>query len=182
MSDKTGFIRCWECVDRLLLFLVIVLIAVCWRDMKHADERWGQGYAVPLGRVKGEAVSRVSVPTASRVNAGLQVTAGRSRVSSIARTMADSEWEDLPSSPTADMREQDGFYDILFSLPNDMDVGSVKVSTSGNVLTLFVNAAGLPAATFVKQFYIPCGAERAGAVETSVSNDIVRVRIRQPVR
>jgi hypothetical protein len=105
---------------------------------------------------------------------------GRSRVSSIARSMVESEWENLPSSPAADMREENGFYDILFALPHNLDVGSVKVSTSGNVLTLYVNASGLPAATFVRQFFIPCGAERAGSVETSVSNDIVRVRIRQP--
>jgi hypothetical protein len=101
-------------------------------------------------------------------------------MSVIARAMAEGGWEGAPESPAADMREQNGFYDILFTLPDSMDPGSVKVSTSGNVMTLYVSGGGNPVATYVKQFYIPCGAERVGAVEASVSNDIVRVRIRQP--
>jgi HSP20 family molecular chaperone IbpA len=111
---------------------------------------------------------------------GTPVSLSASRMSVVARAMAESAWEGVPESPVADMRESNGSYDILFALPDNMDPESVKSSTSGNVLTLYVSAAGTKAATFVKRFYIPCGAARVGVIETSVSNDLVRVRVRQP--
>jgi HSP20 family molecular chaperone IbpA len=179
MSDKTGFDKCWEGVDRALLFVVFVLLALSFWESYRSESKEtlsdGGGF-----RWREPAALKPSAPAlAVRAPAAYPVSLSRSRVSSIARTMAKNGWEGLPSSPAADMREENGTYDIFFTLPQRTDPSSVKVSTSGNVLTLFVNSAGVPAATFVKQFYIPCGAERAGAVETSVSNDIVRVRIRQ---
>lgn len=92
--------------------------------------------------------------------------------------MAEGRWEGAPASPMADMRERDGLYDILLDLPEGLDPQSLKVSTSGNVLSLFAGSAARPGATFVKQFFIPGGAERVGAVETSVSNGLVRIRVR----
>lgn len=177
MSGKTGLERGWEGVDAMLLFIVIVLLAFSFWDSLQSERR--SAYAVGETPRWREPSLLKRPARAARVTAGTPVSLARSPVSSIARTMDENGWEDLPSSLAADMREQNGFYDIFFALPQRTDPSSVKVSTSGNVLTLFVSAAGVPAATFVKQFYIPCGAERAGKVETSVSNDIVRVRIRQ---
>jgi hypothetical protein len=180
MRDKAGILKWWEWFDRFLLMLVFVLLAFSWWDLRQTENRFRKNGATLSERVNLEPLSQRPAQPAVHVSDGLPVSLSRSRVSHIARSMVESEWENMPSSPAADMREQNGFYDILFALPHNMDVGSVKVSTAGNLLTLFVNVSGLPAATFVKQFYIPCGAEQAGAVETSVSNDIVRVRIRQP--
>lgn len=177
MSGKTGFERCWEGVDRTLLLLVFALLGFSvWESRKNGcPERERDVFrrnepSQPVRRMR---------PSSGTVTAGTPVSLSHNRMSSIARTMSDQGWDDLPSSLAADMREQNGSYDIFFALPHRTDPSSVKVSTSGNVLTLLVNSAGAPPATFVKQFYIPCGAERAGTVETSVSNDIVRVRIRQ---
>lgn len=182
MSDGIRLEQCWKGLDRLLLLLVFVLLAIsCWESYRSSADR--QPSVEPsVNRTRPFETPQGIPPTAGRVVDGTPVSLVGSRFRNIARTMADSEWESLPPSPAADMREQNGFYDILFTLPDRMDPGSVKVSTSGNVLTLFVSSAGTPAATFVKQFYIPCGAARPDAVETSVSNDIVRVRIRQPGR
>lgn len=179
MNGRTGFEKCWESVDRTLLLLVFALLAFSFWESIRPVRQVGDGSGVAFRRAESSQPVRRALPSARAVTAGTPVSLSRNRMSSIARTMADEEWEDLPSSLAADMREQNGFYDIFFTLPHRTDPSSVKVSTSGNVLTLFVNSAGVPAATFMKQFYIPCGAERAGTVETSVSNDIVRVRIRQ---
>jgi hypothetical protein len=166
-------------VDRTLLTLVFVLLACAAWEARRS----GAKGASPLDRMLWSR--ETAQPGARRVTRAVPVAAGtpvslsRSHVSVIARSMADNDWEGIPSSFAADMREQNGFYDVFFALPPRTDPASVKASMSGNVLTLFVNAAGTPAATFAKQFYIPCGAERSGAVETSVSNDVVRVRIRQ---
>lgn len=179
MSEKTGFERCWEGLDRTLLTLVFGLLAFSvWQSGRgpraEALERFR---AVGERRsASEEALRPVHVVEAT---AGTPVSLTRNRVRTIARSMADHGWEDLPSSPAADMREHNGFYDIFFALPQRTDPASVKVSASGNVLTVFVKSDGVPAAAFAKQFYIPCGVERAGAIETSVSNDIVRVRIPQ---
>ena len=184
MSEKSVLERCWVAVDVTLLMVVAALLAYAAFDFERtaADSRERASVAEP-GLTHRETKAGVSTrfSRVSSVTAGMPVSLSRNRVSSIARTMAENGWEGLPSSLAADMREQNGFYDISFALPPQTDPSSVKVSTSGNVLTLFVNASGSPAPTYVKQFYIPCGAERAGTVETSVSNDIVRVRIRQKV-
>jgi HSP20 family molecular chaperone IbpA len=178
MDERRDIERVWRTAERVLLVAVVALLAVGWWESR-ATFRNAPADASRLtvsggaGRPEKRAAV-VSVPDSTAVSLS------RHRVSLIARAMAENGWDGVPEAPVADMREANGFYDIFFALPGSMDPGSVKVSTSGNVLTLYVNGVGTPTATFVKQFYIPCGAERVGAVETSVSNDIVRVRIRQP--
>lgn len=179
MDERRTIERVWQNADRVLLVAVAGLLAVCWWESRarcrnepsDTSRMTARGGA---GRPAKRTAAAVSVTDSTTVSLS------RHRMSLIARAMAENGWDGVPEAPVADMREENGFYDILFALPGSMDPGSVKVSTSGNVLTLYVNGVGTPTATFVKQFYIPCGAERVGAVETSVSNDIVRVRVRQP--
>lgn len=180
MIAKTVIEKWWAGVDRGLLFLVFALLAFSVWESTRFDRGGGPAAAgEPLRRFVPEEAVRSRPPLPRGVVAGTPVSLSRSRVSRFARDLQENGWEGVPSSLAADMRERNGSYEIFFALPQRTDPSSVKVSTSGNVLTLFVNSSGTPAATFVKQFYIPCGADRAGKVETSVSNDIVRVRICQ---
>jgi len=181
MSEELSIDVVWQNLDRVLLLAVACLLGVCWWE-----SRLNQVQA-PLETMRAHAASRPApavrpsppAPVVS-VAESRPVSLTQNRMSLVARAMAENGWEGVPETPVADMREANGFYDILFALPDSMDPASVKVSTSGNVLTLFVNGSGTTTSTFVKRFYIPCGAERLGAVETSVSNAIVRVRVRQP--
>ncbi len=180
MRVEWTFDRIWASLDAALLLAVASLLALCW---------WQNGsrFSVPdPDKVRAQPrdfrdrpTFRKQAPLRVNVVESQPVSLTQSRMSMIAREMAESGWDGVPAMPVADMRERNGYYDILFALPDNLDPGSVKVSTSGNVLTLFVNGSGSPASTFVKRFFIPGGTERLGAVETSVSNDIVRVRVRQ---
>lgn len=187
MSAHVRWQRCWDIADRLLLGLVIFLLVGSWvdaaRGLRHSPCRQ-QCHPRTNGEVQQEvddapeAMSEESQPQVRAIE-GTPVALRRSQVSHLARQLAASKWDSLPASPAADMREGDGYYEILFALPQRFDPASVSVSTSGNVLSLFVRIANQPTAAFVKQFYIPCGTGRAGPAETSVSNEIVRIRIPQ---
>ncbi len=180
MIGKTAVESVWAGVDRVLLFLVFALLAFSvWESARFGRNGAPATAGEPIRRGAPVEVVRTRPPLPRGVVTGTPISLSRSRVSAFARDMQENGWEGAPSSLAADMREKNGSYEIFFALPQRTDPASVKVSTSGNVLTLFVNSSGTPAATFVKQFYIPCGADRAGKVETSVSNDIVRVRICQ---
>lgn len=181
MSERVTVEDIWKGLDRALLLAVAALLAVSWYESSR--ECWPQTPGLGTSRTSRKPTTSAAVRAHASVSVAesLPVSLPARRMSAVARAMAESAWEGLPSSPVADMREQNGSYDIQFALPDNLDPESVKASTSGNVLTLYVRTVGNPAATFVKQFYIPCGAARVSAVETSVSNDLVRVRILQPV-
>lgn len=171
--------RLWGGADSLLLVAVMCLLAYSWWDARRLATQGGApGRPARSADLVWEPAPPPRQP--SRVIEGLPVATDCARMSRIARNMVEGGWDDVPAHPAADMRERDGHYDILVALPGTLDPQSVKVSAAGNVLSLFVNAYGQSRATFVKQFFIPCGAERAGAVVTSVSNQTIRIRISQP--
>lgn len=178
MRATNGMERCWRGLDLVLLAIVSVLLACSWwGSLRISVEARADACGPAEDGAKRAGGNKPATHIVSVADAR-PVSVMRSPVRTIARTLAADSWEGLPSSLATDMRERDGGYEICFALPQRTDPSGVKVSTSGNVLTLFVSASERASAAFVKQFYIPCGTERTGAVETSVSNGIVRVRIR----
>ena len=170
--------RFWGGIDVCLILLVLALLIVHAREMGRVRS----GTEEPLRlREPVERTPRSELLPHVRREAveGLAVSLGQSRFVHRSRARDEGEWGGLPASPAADMREEDGLYEISFALPERLDAGSVKASTSGNVLTVFINGRNQPGAAWVKRFYIPCGEERISSLETRVSNNVVRVRIRQ---
>ena len=167
-------------VDRLLLVAVAGFLFSLHRDVRQlaaAFERGGQAEAaaetaaVAAPPPQPEYVMAASRHTISISPGGMT----ESRVSRVARSLAtDVGWEGAPVSHASDMRERNGLYDIAFALAQHLDEKSVRVTTEGNVLSLSASAIGNPHAKFLKQFYIPC---YPSAIETNVSNGVVRVRI-----
>ncbi|MCL1919810.1 MAG: hypothetical protein FWG50_01840 [Kiritimatiellaeota bacterium] len=167
-------------VDRLLLAGVVAFVFTLHREVRQLAATVERGEA-------SAAAAEAPRPRAAAPQPEYMVAASRhtiaispggvteSRVSRVARTLStDVGWEGAPVSQAADMRERDGLYNIAFALARHIDERSVQVTTEGNVLSLSASAIGNPHAVFVKRFYIPCC---PSAVETSVSNGIVRVCI-----
>ena len=162
-------------IDRLLLVTVAGLMFAFHRDLRQLVAVFEQ----PAEKVAVAAPQPEYVVAASRHT--ISISPGgvtESRVSQMARSLStDVGWEGAPVSQAADMRERNGQYDIAFALARQIDERSVQVTTDGNVLSLSAAAIGNPHAKFVRQFYIPCHPAQIGAVETSVSNGVVRIRI-----
>lgn len=173
MKVKTELYKLWAGLDRLLLVAVFVLLGVVW----YASNRAETARVLPKD---GSAVRRtegLSRPAAiAKVVNGIRVSAGRTRMNSIARSMVASGWEQLPSCPAMDMREDGKTYEILFSLPAEVTRESVRVMASGNVLTLTMKS-GVTGKTSLQRVRIPCGVEHDSNIQSVVSNDVLRVRI-----
>jgi len=93
--------------------------------------------------------------------------------------MVATGWEQISPTPAMDMREDGKTYEVLFSLPEGVDRESVRVSAAGNVLTLTMKA-GETGRIYTQRIRIPCGVDRSDAVQSAVSNDVLRVRILPP--
>jgi len=121
---------------------------------------------------------RHSGSRAKKTVEGLRVSTRRRSMSAIARSMAESDWERIPSRPAMDIREDGKSFEILFALPAGVVRESVHVTTSGGTLTLAMrtDAAG-GGGSYLKQVRLPCRVERAANVQSVISNNVLRVRI-----
>jgi HSP20 family molecular chaperone IbpA len=107
---------------------------------------------------------------------GMRVALERRRVNIIARSMVDSGWEQSPSSPAMDMREDGKVCEVFFTLPEGISEESVRVTAAGSMLTLTMkdDEAGK---SYMQRIRIPYGVERSDTIQTVISNDVLRVRI-----
>ena len=175
MKEKTGLEMIWAGCDNLLLLSVVVLLGVLW----YSTDRDGFVMAAPVSELTATydppSGRRPHTPPSVPVE-GLRVSQNRQRVNMIARSMIDSDWEQVPPCPAMDMREVGKTYEVLFSLPDDVAEDSVAVSAAGNVLTLTMKACGT-GKMYVQRIRVPCGVERYDSVETAISNAVLRIRI-----
>lgn len=173
MEMKRILKRFWAGLDHLLLVAVFLLLGMAWYSAGRLDPQKGDAVG---GRRPSAQVRRPSSP---RVVNGLRVSAGHTRVNNIARSMVASGWEQIPSSPAMDMREDGKTYEILFSLPAGIDRDSVRVTAVGSVLTLAMKSSDT-GKLHLHRVRIPCGAERPANIQSVVSNDVLRVHILPP--
>ena len=176
MKGKNYFNEAWAVFDRLLLVAVFVLLGMVWFSMSRTDAEMSRCKAGDAAR--GNGMFRRPASASKTVN-GFRVSAGHTRMNTIARSMVASGWEQLPSSPAMDMREDGKMYEILFSLPAGVAQESVQVTASGNVLTLAMKDSDT-GKTYMQRVRIPCGVERADNIQSAISNDVLRVRILHP--
>jgi hypothetical protein len=174
MNTTTNSLLAW--FDRLLLLAIVGLLVA-----ERLGNRKGSVEPAPIqAQQETESERPHYVVQASQHTISFSpdgVT--QSRVSSVARALShDRSWQDAPVKQAVDMREHDGQLNIAFALSNQIDEKSVLVSTEGNVLSLIASPLGNPKAKILKQFYIPCSPQQVGSVQTTVSNGIVRVRIK----
>jgi len=167
--------RLWATVDQVLLFAVFILISVAW----FATDRFGSVSSklnVRAFQSKKPSEERAS-PRPPWVVDGTRVSLGeQARMRSIARSMAATDWNRLPSSPAMDMRESGKTYEVFFSLPDGVDRDSVKVMGRGNVLTLAMKNEDT-GKLYMQRIRVPCICDRKESLQSSVSNDVLRVRI-----
>ena len=180
MSETTNRLLAW--FDRLLLIVIVVLLVLNRFDAKKDATLLQTTLNNPGHQTTGSAdedePSHFMVAASEHTISFSPEGVTQSHVSRIARVLShDSGWQDAPVKQAADTREHDGLYNIAFVLSPQIDEKSVLVSTEGNVLSLIASPIGKPNAKTLKQFYIPCPANQVGAVQTSVSNGIVRVQI-----
>jgi len=179
MKGKTGLERLWAACDNLLLLAVFVLLGVVWYSTNRADSALTP--ARSARGAEGQARTPFSrfVPTTQTVD-GLRVSTGRTRMNTIARSMVASGWERAPLTPALDMRENGKAYEVMFALPEEFVKESVRVTAVGNVLTLTMKASET-GKTYMRRIRIPCGVDdRADAIQTAISNDVLHVRILAP--
>lgn len=176
MKGQSVLNKVWEGVDRLLLMAVFVLLGMVVLSMNRTDT--AKAACKDGTPARGNGVLRRPASQSRAVN-GFRVSAGQTRMNSIARSMVASGWEQIPSSPAMDMREDGKMYEILFSLPAGVAQESVKVTASGNVLTLAMQD-GETGKTYMQRVRIPCGVERTDNIQSAISNDVLRVRILHP--
>ena len=176
MSTNTNSLLSW--FDLILLIAIVGLLVTDRLGSRKESSSPSITDVQPQEREVGEPAHymvQASQHTISFSPDGVS----QSRVSTIARTLSHERgWQDAPVKQAADMREHDGLLHIAFALSNQIDEKSVIVSTEGNVLSLIASPVGNPKAKILKQFYIPCSPQQVGPVETTVSNGIVRVRIK----
>ena len=96
-------------------------------------------------------------------------------MSAIARSMAESDWERIPSRPAMDIREDGKSFEILFALPEGVVRESVRVTTAGGTLSLAMRTEG--GRSYLKRVRLPCRMERAANVQSVISNNVLQVRI-----
>ncbi|GEM_PF-1155008 len=178
MQSNKKIKKLWEDLDKLLMAAVIILLTAVWlsarkvENSRKLDEGFGLGVhekREPVKRVPSRVVEGMRVsPTADR----------RSRVSSIARSIAASDWGSVPRSLAMDMREQvDGKeYDIRLALPDNVDIGSVLVTAKGHTLTLRMRD-GDSGITYLRHVRVPCRVAQDDGVRSVVSNGLLHVWI-----
>ena len=174
MKENVIFQNVWAGVDRLLLVTVFVLLGAAWYS---AEKRAGAVAVAEEKRVEASEATFWRRPVApGKAVAGLRVSTGQTRMTSIARSMVASGWERLPCSPAMDMREDGTVYEILFALPDGVPQESVRVTTQGSVLTLAMKTDG-DGQAILRRVRLPCSVERADHVTSSISNNVLCIRI-----
>ncbi len=175
MIAKASFEKIWDGLDTLLLVAVFLLLGIVgYSTVQKGAAREGVGAGWPVKK-------QVKRPVQSPAVEGMRVSAGRTRVNTIARSMVASEWEQVPPSLAMDMREDGKLYEVLFSLPEGVAKESVRVTAVGNVLTLTMKAEDT-GKVYMQRVRIPCGVEKDDNIQSIVTNDVLRVRILPPVR
>jgi len=176
MQGKTGFERVWAMFDTFLLVSVFILLGVVWYSNGREGEAAGK--AAAQKRDAAPHLVRRPVLTVQPVE-GMRVALERRRVNIIARSMVDSGWEQSPSSPAMDMREDGKACEVFFTLPEGISEESVRVTAAGSMLTLTMkdDEAGK---SYMQRIRIPYGVERSDTIQTVISNDVLRVRICPP--
>jgi len=178
MKDKeTVFARLWGGLDNVLLVTVFVLLAVCCYSLRQSETDV---------RAEGEANSDTTVrpprnmPSAGRTVDGMRVSLEDERMNTIARSMAEGAWERVPACPAMDMRENGKSFEVFFGLPDGCDEKKVKITARGDILTLALTSSE-DGAMMLQRFRIPCGVDPEDNVDTMISNNVLRVRIRPAV-
>ena len=171
----------WTWFDRVLLIALVSGVGLYWWEARSISARLrAMGVDAPAALSSGEPseVPAGTLEQLQQIFVAAPMTRFHTQVSRFARNLSDDRhWTDVPESQTTDMREQNGRYDLAFALPRILDEKSVRVSTSGNVLSLEASMREPPYTTYVKRFYIPFPSDQIGDVENSISNSIVRIRI-----
>lgn len=171
MEGKSRFERLWAGLDTCLLLAVFALLGVVWysdiRDAADAE--------------RGAAQKRTFTPrlfhhSSSRPVEGFRVSNERQRMTTIARSMVDSGWDQGPASPAMDMREDGKACELFFTLPAGVARDKVFVSAAGGVLTLTMRDED-SGRIYLQRIRIPRGVTHADSIQTAVSNDVFRVRI-----
>lgn len=163
-------------MDGLLLAAVFILLGVVWLSAQREDGTVPQA-ARPVAAEDRAAPQPRKTPGDKAVD-GVRVSAGRTRMNTIARSMVDSDWASAPQAPAMDMREEgDGReYEIVFALPERVVRESVRVTVAGDVLTLTMTD-GFSGTRCVQHVRVPCGVDMDGCVRSVVSNGLLHVRI-----
>ena len=173
MLGKTGLERLWAGCDTLLLVSVFILLAVVWSSNRREATALGMA-----GEEKRDAASRVlHRPLSCACPAeGMRVALDRRRVNVIARSMVEAGWDQGPTSPAMDMREDGKTCEVFFTLPEGIVEDSVRVTAAGGVLTLTMKDEDADK-IYLQRIRIPYGMGRADTIQTVISNDVLRVRI-----
>lgn len=178
MKGKTRLECLWAGCDSLLLLAVFILLGV----VGYATNRTETALTLTKsarGELKQRARPFRRILSSERAVDGLRVSTGHTRMNTIARSMVASGWERAPRTPALDMREIGKAYEVLFAVPEEFDKESIRVTATGNMLTLTMKDIDT-GKTFMRRIRIPCGADRAEAIQTSMSNDVLHVRILTP--
>ena len=176
MSEKTRFEKVWAGFDSLLLVALFILQGLVWYSTGQTGAAKEGGWVGAGWPVKKHVKRPVPSPVLVE---GLRVSASRTRVNTIARSMVASGWEQVSPSPAMDMREDGKMYQILFSLPEGVAKESVQVTAAGNVLTLTMKAEDT-GKVYMQRVRIPCGVEKGDNIQSVVTNDVLRVTILPP--
>ncbi|MFA6633735.1 MAG: hypothetical protein WCU90_15640 [Kiritimatiellia bacterium] len=171
MNGKTALKHAWAVCDRLLLLAVFVLLGVAW----HLRGREDAADPMPAGAPRKVLWRRPEAR--EKTVEGLRVSTGGRSMSAIARSMVESDWERIPSSPAMDIREDGKSFEILFALPEGVARESVRVTTAGSTLTLAMRTDEAGGGAYLKHVRLPCRVERAANVQSVISNNVLRVRI-----
>ncbi len=173
MQGKTGLKWLWAGLDALLLVAVFLLLGIVWYS--NSRERATLGQAGEPSRDASMRLFHRPLASGQPVD-GMRVAHEHRRVNTIARSMVDSGWDQSPTSPAMDMREDGKTCELFFTLPEGIAESSVRVTVAAGVLTLSMkdDAAGK---IYLQRIRIPYGVERGDAIRTVISNDVLRVRI-----
>lgn len=171
---KNVFVRLWGGLDNVLLVTVFVLLAVCWYSLRQSET---EDRAEAAQKQTTTEHPPRNMPSAGRAVDSLRVSLEEGRMNRIARSMVEGAWERVPASPAMDMRENGKSFEIFFGLPDGCDEKQVKITARGNLLTLALSSSA-DGSIVLQRFRIPCGVAPDENVDTLISNNVLRVRIR----
>lgn len=172
MLGESGYERLWAGLDRLLLIAVFILLGLVW----YSDSREAAGSAKEGCKKRDAASQLLKRANAEQRVDGLRVALDRQRMNTIARSMVDTGWDESPPSPAVDMRGDGSNCDVFFTLPEGIEEDNVRVTLAGHVLTLMMKDEE-SGRLFLQRIRIPYGIEGSDHVQTTISNDVLRVRL-----
>ena len=171
MNAKTGIERIWAGLDNLLLAAVFVLLAFVW----YSDRSGAVSFS-RLRRVQDRPEEQIRRPLSADPVDGIRVSSAQVSRRMIARSLSEADWERMTPTPAMDMREEGKAYEVTFPLPEKVDRESVRVTTSGNVLTLTMKN-GDTGSIFMQRIRIPCLGDHTEKTQSFLTNNVLRIRI-----